>query len=108
MLRDHILFESGNDDGSWISMDARDLADGHFRFFYAVAQTPIKALRIKHFRKAGRKNEYKEETGRQELAETGGRIPRQGYHCPKSRQPIPEELCRDPESKLHAQGQKGA
>ena len=50
-------------------------------FYYAVAQTPIRALRIKHFRKAGRKNEYKEETGRQELAETGGRISLQGYRC---------------------------
>jgi hypothetical protein len=37
---------------------------------YAVTQTPVKALEIKHFR-AGRKNECKEETGRQELAETG-------------------------------------
>ena len=35
MLRDHFPFESGNDYGSWKSMDARDLADGHFRFFYA-------------------------------------------------------------------------
>ena len=76
-------------------------------FYYAVAQTPIRALRIKHFRKAGRKNEYKEETGRQELAETGGRIPLQGYRCTESRQPVLEELYHDPDSKLHAQGQKG-
>ena len=74
---------------------------------YAVAQTPIRALRIKHFRKAGRKNEYKEETGRQELAETGGRISLQGYRCTESRQPVLEELYHDPDSKLHAQGQKG-
>ena len=33
MLRDYFPFESGNDYGSWKSMDARDLADGHFRFF---------------------------------------------------------------------------
>ena len=76
-------------------------------FYYAVAQTPIRALRIKHFRKAGRKNEYKEETGRQELAETGGRISLQGYRCTESRQPVLEELYHDPDSKLHAQGQKG-
>ena len=76
-------------------------------FYYAVAQTPIRALRIKHFRKAGRKNEYKEETGRQELAETGGRTPLQGYRCAESRQPVLEELYHDPDSKLHAQGQKG-
>jgi hypothetical protein len=74
---------------------------------YAVAQTPIRALRIKHFRKAGRKNEYKEETGWQELAETGGGIPLQGYRCTESRQPVLEELYQDPDSKLHAQGQKG-
>ena len=61
-------------------------------FYYAVAQTPIRALRIKHFRKAGRKNEYKKKTGRQELAETGGRIPLQGYRCTESRQPVLEEL----------------
>ena len=76
-------------------------------FYYAVAQTPIRALRIKHFRKAGRKDEYKEETGRQELAETGGRISLQGYRCTESRQPVLEELYHDPDSKLHAQGQKG-
>lgn len=76
-------------------------------FYYAVAQTPIRALRIKHFRKAGRKDEYKEETGRQELAETGGGIPLQGYRCTESRQPVLEELYHDPDSKLHAQGQKG-
>ena len=64
-------------------------------------------MRIKHFRKAGRKNEYKEETGRQELAETGGRISLQGYRCTESRQPVLEELYHDPDSKLHAQGQKG-
>ena len=31
-LRDHFPFESGNDYGSWVSMDAGDLADGHSRF----------------------------------------------------------------------------
>ena len=31
--RDDFPFKSGNDYGSWKSMDARDLADGHFRFF---------------------------------------------------------------------------
>ena len=34
MLRDHFPFGSGNDFGPWKSMDARDLADGHSRFFY--------------------------------------------------------------------------
>ena len=77
-------------------------------FYYAVAQTPIRALRIKHFRKAGRKNEYKRETGRQKLAETGSRISLQGYRCTESRQPVLEELYHDPDSKLHARGQKGA
>ena len=33
--RDDFPFKSGNDYDSWKSMDARDLADGHFRFFYA-------------------------------------------------------------------------
>ena len=31
--RDDFSFKSGNDYGSWKSMDARDLADVHFRFF---------------------------------------------------------------------------
>ena len=35
MLREHFPFESGNDFGPWVSMDARDLADGHSRFCYA-------------------------------------------------------------------------
>ena len=45
MLREHVPFQSGNGFGSWISMDARDLADSHSCFF--VAQMPVTALRIK-------------------------------------------------------------
>ena len=36
-----------------------------------------------------------------------GRISLQGYRCTESRQPVLEELYHDPDSKLHAQGQKG-
>ncbi len=52
--------------------------------FLFSAQMPVTALRIKHFRKAGTKNEHEKQKGRQELAETGGRIPVQGYRCPES------------------------
>lgn len=40
--------------------------------------------RNKKFRKAGRKYEQKKWKGRQELAETGSRIPVQGYLCTES------------------------
>ncbi len=76
-------------------------------FYYFTAQTPATALRIKHFRKAGKKNEHRKQKNQQELEETGGRLFVSGYRCPESRCPVLEELYRHPDSKLHTQGQKG-
>ena len=75
--------QSGNDFGSWISMDARNLAGRSFPFF-CCPNAGSGFEDKKHFRKAGRKYEQKKWKSRQELAETGGRIPVQGYLCTES------------------------
>jgi hypothetical protein len=52
-------------------------------FYYAVAQTPIRALRIKHFRKAGRKmSTRKKQAGRSWQKQAVGSL--QGYRCTES------------------------
>lgn len=76
-------------------------------FYYAVAQTPIRALRIKHFleRQVERMSIRKKQASRSWQKQAA--VSLQGYRCTESRQPVLEELYHDPDSKLHAQGQKG-